>query len=124
MNIVLWVIAGFLAITFLAAGGMKATASAEKLHGMLAWTKSFPLNQVRLIGLAEVLGAIGLVLPPLVGVAEILTPIAALALAVMMAGAVATHIRLREGFALWAPAATLGVLALIVAVLRFGAYSF
>lgn len=69
-----------------------------------------------LIRFAEVLGAIGLVVPPLVGILPVLSPIAGIALAVLMAGAVATHLRRKETPT---PALVLAILALAAAVLGF-----
>jgi uncharacterized membrane protein YphA (DoxX/SURF4 family) len=62
----------------------------------MAWVEDFSQNTVRLIGLAEVLAAIGLILPPLVDVLPWLTPTAALGLVLLMAGAVYTHQRRNE----------------------------
>ena len=62
------------------------------------------------------LGAIGLIVPWLTGIAPILTPLAAVGLALVMAGAVATHVRRKEQFV---PPLVLGIIAVVVAVLRF-----
>jgi uncharacterized membrane protein YphA (DoxX/SURF4 family) len=122
MNVVLWVVAAVLALAFLAAGLMKVAQPKEKLAASgLAWVDDFSPGAVKAIGAVEVLGAIGLVLPPLVDVAPVLAPLAALGLALTMAGAVVVHVRRKEQFV---PPLVLGVLALLVAVLRFGPYSF
>ena len=68
----------------------------------------------------EVLGAIGLIVPAATGIAPILTPVAALGLALVMAAAVLVHVRRKEQFA---SPLVLGVLALVVAVLRLGPYA-
>lgn len=116
MNIALWIVAGLLAVAFLGAGTMKATKSKEQLaEGGMAWVESFSPGAVRAIGIAEVLGAVGLVLPPLVGVAEVLVPVAAICLAVTMVGAVVVHVRRKEAFT---PALVLGALSLVVGVGR------
>ncbi len=70
---------------------------------------------VELIGAIEVVGAIGLILPWLTGIAPVLTPLAAVGLALVMAGAVVVHVRRKEAFI---SPLVLGVLALVVAVLR------
>jgi uncharacterized membrane protein YphA (DoxX/SURF4 family) len=122
MNVVLWVVAAVLALAFLAAGLMKVVQPKEKLAASgLGWVEDFSAGAVKAIGAVEVLGAVGLVLPPLVDVAPVLAPLAALGLALTMAGAVVVHVRRREQFV---PPLVLGVLALLVAILRFGPWSF
>jgi len=71
---------------------------------------------VKLIGAADALGALGLVLPWALGIAKVLTPLAAVGLAIMMVGAVVVHTRRKE-----APymQIVLGILAIVVAVGRF-----
>lgn len=93
MNLALWVVAGLLALVFLMAGMMKTTQPVEKLRERLAWVDDFSSGTVRLIGVAEMLAALGLVLPPLVDVAPLLTPIAATGLSLTMLGAAFTHAR-------------------------------
>jgi uncharacterized membrane protein YphA (DoxX/SURF4 family) len=122
MNVVLWVVAGLLALAFLAAGLMKATQPKEKLAGNgLTWVEDFSAGAVRGIGLVEVLGAVGLVLPPLVDVAPVLAPLAATGLALTMVGAIVVHVRRHESFV---PALVLLVLSAFVAVCRFGPVAF
>ncbi|MGC5225298.1 DoxX family protein [Micromonospora sp. DT81.3] len=62
------------------------------------------------------LGAIGLILPPLLGIAPVLSPIAAIALAALMLGAIVVHIRRKESFL---PPLILAVLSIVAAVLGF-----
>ena len=124
MNIALWIIAGVLAAAFASAGAMKLMTPKADLAEKMPWVDDFSAGQVRGIGAAELLGGIGLVLPPLVDVAPVLAPIAAVGLAIMMAGAVVVHLRRGDGIAGAAPAVVLGGLAVFVAVLRFGAESF
>jgi VIT1/CCC1 family predicted Fe2+/Mn2+ transporter len=81
-------------------------------------------SQVKSGGAAEVLGAVGLILPALFFVAPILVPIAASGLALMMVGAVAVHLRRGDDLRHAIPAIVLGVLAVIVAVGRFGPEQF
>jgi uncharacterized membrane protein len=83
----------------------------------MAWVEDFSQGTVRLIGALEVLGALGLVLPALTGVLPWLTPLAALGLVLLMAGAVYTHLRREEGSAVVPPAVLL-LLAALVAVGR------
>jgi hypothetical protein len=121
----LWAVAGLLTVTFLGAGLLKLTQPKDKLAASgQGWVEDFSAGQVRLIGTAEVLGALGLVLPPLVDVAPILAPIAALGLALLMAGAAVTHARRRELLPNVAVNLVLLLLAAFVAWGRFGPYAF
>jgi hypothetical protein len=117
MNVALWIAQGLVAFAMLAAGGLKVATPRVKLLDKLKWATTWSDTSFKLLGLAEVLGALGLIVPWLTGIAPILTPIAALCLVVLMVGAVKTHLDLKEPMA---PAAVLGVLALFVAVGRFG----
>jgi len=124
MDIVLWILAGVLALAFAGAGFLKLTTPREALieKGM-AWANDFSAQGVRAIGAIEVVGAVGLILPGALDIAPVLTPLAALGLALTMAGAVVVHLRRGESKES-APALVLGVLALVLAILRFGPYSF
>lgn len=123
MNVLLWIVAGVLAAVFLLAGVMKATQPRARLAPQLGWVEDFSDAGVKLIGTAEILGAIGLILPGALGIAAVLTPTAALLLALTMVGAVIVHIR-RDEVAQSAPAIVLGLLSLFVAIERFGPHSF
>ena len=117
MVIAFWIIAGLLALAFLAAGLMKLLRPQQALASSgLAWVEDFTAGPVKLIGAAEIIGAIGLILPPLLGIAPIFSPIAAIALAVLMVGAIAVHVRRKEPVV--APL-VLAVLSVITAVLGF-----
>ncbi|WP_037144106.1 DoxX family protein [Rhodococcoides fascians] len=125
MNIALWIIAAIVALAMLAAGISKLSKPRDALiaSGKFNWANDFSSNQVRSIGVLEILGAIGLIVPAVTGIAVVLTPLAALGIAAVMVGAVIVHIR-RHETNLVAPSAILALLALVVAVLRFGPYSF
>ncbi|MFI1992641.1 DoxX family protein [Actinoplanes sp. NPDC020271] len=124
MNVVLWIIAGLLAAAFLAAGAMKMLQPKEKLIASgLGWAADFSDGQVKLIGLAEVLGAVGLLLPALLDVAPVLVPMAATGLAITMIGAIVVHVRRKENQAVL-PSLILLVLSAVVAWGRFGPWSF
>jgi len=124
MNIALWIIAGVLAFAFAGAGATKLMSSKEDLLPKMPWVADFSEAQVRGVGALELLGAVGLILPPLVDVAPILAPIAALGLALTMAGAVVVHLRRGDGIAAAVPSIVLGGLSAFVAVMRFGSESF
>lgn len=119
MTIAYWIVAGLLALAFLFAGLTKVVRPKESLAASgagMGWTDDFTPVQVKLIGTAEVLGALGLILPRALGIAPVLSPIAAVCLAVVMIGAVATHVRRKENFV---PPLSLGVCAVAAAVLGF-----
>lgn len=78
MLVAFWIVSGLVALVFLAAGTMKLARPKEALVASgLAWTEDFTEPTVKAIGAAEVLGAIGIVLPALTGIAPILSTIAA-----------------------------------------------
>ena len=83
MNVALWIVQGLLAALFLLAGGAKLVMSADQMAGPVA----LPVWFLRFIGVAEVLGALGLVLPGLLRVRPVLTPLAAAGLVIIMIGA-------------------------------------
>jgi hypothetical protein len=83
MTYALWIVQGLLALLFLGAGGIKLVLPLEKLTGPIPLPGLF----VRFIGVAEVLGAIGLILPGLLRIRPGLTPLAAAGLVIIMIGA-------------------------------------
>ncbi|MEV5965280.1 DoxX family protein [Kribbella sp. NPDC051952] len=124
MNIFLWIVAGVLAAFFLAAGITKLSQSKEKLQaGQMKWVEDFSAGTVKFIGAVELLGAIGLILPAALDIAPILVPLAATGLAVIMIGAIVTHGRRKE-FPPVAINVVILILALLVAIFRFGPNSF
>ena len=82
-NVLLWIVQGLLAFLFLFAGGMKLVLPPEAMVGPVA----LPLAFLRFIGVVEVLGAIGLILPGLLRIRVDLTPLAAAGLVIIMIGA-------------------------------------
>lgn len=96
MIVAYFVVAGLIALLALGAGTLKLVRSREQLQAMgepQAWTEDFTDLQVKLIGVAEVLGALGLILPMATGIAPVLSPIAGLGIAVLQAGAFVVHAR-------------------------------
>ncbi len=122
MNIALWIVAGVLALAFLAAGLMKVSQPKEKLATTMGWVDDFSPGTVKFIGIMEILGAIGLILPAATGIAPVLTPLAATGLAVTMILAAIVHGRRREPQMIIVNAVLLA-LALFVAIMRFGPQS-
>lgn len=97
LHIGLWVVQGLLAVAFGMAGFMKLSMPISELaeNGM-GFVNHTPEGLVRFIGLSEVLAACGLILPSLLRIKPILTPIAALGLATIMLLAINDHISHNE----------------------------
>lgn len=93
MNIAVWIVQILLGLAFLFSGAMKVFQPIDKLKAMMAWVESLPPTAVRLIGVVEVLGAFGLVLPAATGILPFLTPLAAAGLVLTMLGAMTLHLR-------------------------------
>lgn len=87
----LWGVQGLLALAFLGAGVMKSTTPLAELGAMMPWVNDSPAFLPRFIGASEIAGAVGLILPSALRILPVLTPIAASALAVVMALAMAMH---------------------------------
>jgi uncharacterized membrane protein YphA (DoxX/SURF4 family) len=114
MNLALWIVQALLAALFLFAGGMKLITPIEEMTKQIAMPGWF----LRFIGVAEVLGAIGLILPWLLRIRPNLTPLAAAGLTLIMTGAtVLTVINIDVPTALF-PLAT-GLLCVFVAYGRW-----
>jgi hypothetical protein len=120
VNIALWIAQGLLALVYLAAGGLKLVRPRERLiaTGNLNWMKDASDAGVKAVGLVEVLGALGVVLPWLTGIAPILTPTAAIGLVIVQIGALRVHLVRNERQPLPANALLL-LLAAFVALGRF-----
>src|SRR4051794_22719727 len=114
MKIALWVVQGLLAAVFLFAGSMKLIMPIEAMKGPV----DIPGWFIRFIGVVEVLGAIGLIVPALTRIQPRLTPLAAAGLVIIMIGAVVVTLIGREigGAAI---SALVGVLAAFVAYGRW-----
>ena len=117
MGIAYWIVAGLAAFAFFGSGLMKLATSRAKLleNKNMGWAADFTAPQIKLIGLAEVLGALGLILPHAFSVAEGLAKAAAIGLFLIMLGAANTHRKRKEQFI---PPLVLGVLALITVVIK------
>jgi putative oxidoreductase len=92
MNAVLWVAQGLLALAYLPAGGMKASQPLDALGKRMAWVRNTPETLVRFIGVAEVLGAIGIILPLLTNILPWLTVAAAIGLVLVQVFAIIYHV--------------------------------
>lgn len=115
MNIALWIIQVLLALLFLFAGAMKLIMPIEEM------TKQMPVAIpglfLRFIGVCEVLGGLGLILPGLLRIKTWLTPLAAVSLVILMIGAMAFSLMIGVTAAI--PALVTGLLAASVAYGRW-----
>ena len=101
MNILLWLVQLVLAAAFGMAGFMKSTQPVDALlQAGIGWASQVPLPLVRFIGVSELAGAIGLILPAATKIKPTLTPLAALGLLTIMILAMAFHVSRGEAQAL------------------------
>jgi hypothetical protein len=134
MNIALWIIAGVLAVVFLVSGATKLFVPKEKLDGLLQrsggaaqaageWTRDFSPGSLKAIGVLELLGAVGLILPAALDIAPVLVPLAASGAVLLFAGAVIMRLRRGERATILVDLVYLAIAA-FVASGRFGPWSF
>lgn len=118
MNTWLWIGQVVLASSFVLAGLAKAAVPKAKLRGGMPWVDDMSQSAVRGIGAVEILGGAGVVLPWATGIAPVLTPIAAVGLALVMVGGFITHV-CRDEYARSLSNVVYFVIAVLVAVGRF-----
>jgi len=124
MNLALWIVAIVLAATFAGSGLMKLLVPKDKLvNSGQGWAQDYTPTNIRLIGIVELLGAAGLILPAVTHIAPILVPLAAIGLVLVMVGAAMVHARRKEAMNIGVNAVLLA-LAVFVAWGRFGPYPF
>ncbi|HEV2780652.1 MAG TPA: DoxX family protein [Actinophytocola sp.] len=119
MNVVLWIAQGLVAAVFLAAGLMKLSSPAARPAGRT------PLLSPRVsvvMGVVDVVGAAGVILPAATGIAPVLTPVAAVGTGVVMVGAIPLHARHGDRTGVVACVVTL-LLSVFIAWGRFGPYA-
>ena len=114
MNTVLWIVQGLLAIVYLVAGGSKLVMPIEEMTKDVALPGAF----LRFLGVSEVLGAVGLILPGILGIRPGLTPLAAAGLVLIMIGATVITVA-TMGIALALIPLVVGLLAAFVAYGRW-----
>jgi hypothetical protein len=113
MKLALWIVQGLLALAFLGLGAMKLVTPIDEMAAQL----DLPIAFLRFVGLAELLGAVGLTLPALVGIRTGLVPLAAAGLAVVTSSAAGYHLMRGDGLT---AAAFPGVLALLSLFVAYG----
>lgn len=92
MDILLWIIQIFLAAVFITLGLAKAVVPMAKLRKAMSWVNDFDQKKVRIIGGLETLGGFGLFFPGLYPISELLIPISASGLALIMVFAAITNL--------------------------------
>lgn len=122
MNIVLWIAQGLLVAMYLMAGTMK-TFQVEKVRPTMTWTQGRSDAFIRFVGISEILGAVGLVLPMVTGILPWLTPIAAIGLALIQLLAIFTEHLPKKEFNIIPVNVVLLVLAVFVVVGRWVLFS-
>lgn len=125
MNLTLWIIAGLLAVAYLAGGVGKLIMPKEKLAAFPGggWAEDFSARAIKAMGALEILAAVGLVLPATLDTAPVVVPLAALGLVAYMGGATITRIRRDEFKLMMADLAYLSLAGFVVWG-RFGPESF
>jgi uncharacterized membrane protein YphA (DoxX/SURF4 family) len=98
MNTVITVIQVLLGLLLTVGGLLKLTLPYAKYTNLpgVAWSKDFKPEHIRLIGVLEVSGGVGLIVPLFLHSLTMLTPLAAVGIALYMSGAMATHLRRSE----------------------------
>ncbi|MGP5076528.1 DoxX family protein [Brachybacterium alimentarium] len=122
MNMLLWILAFALAAVFVGSGAAKLLTARDDQIQRTPYVEDFPHWMIRGIGVLEILGALGLVLPALSGVAPILVPLAAAGLAITMVFAALVHIRRGDGPRAALPSILLAICSVFVAWSRFGPF--
>jgi uncharacterized membrane protein len=112
-----WVFSAVLAVVFLVTGVIKAFRF-EQARKRFPWVNDVPRALVQVLGVAEILGAAGLILPVATGIYPWLTPVAAVALGLLMVLAIQLHARRHESTNAWLGVILL-VLLLLVAYVRW-----
>lgn len=117
MQIALWIVQVLLAAAFIFAGVRKAFQY-ERARATLSWVKDIPRGLVAFIGICELLGGLGLLLPAITGILPWLTPLAAAGLGLIMLLAIGFHALRREPQAIVINA----VLLLLAAFVAYGRF--
>jgi DoxX-like family len=118
VNTLVWFLQGLLAFAFLSAGALKVVRPKEQItaHPQMRWAVRLSATRIKLLGAAEVVGALALVEPWATGIVPVLTPLAAASLVVLLLGHAYTRARRKESPTL---SIALALMAAIVAFARF-----
>ncbi|MBF6339344.1 DoxX family protein [Nocardia abscessus] len=95
MNLGLWIAAGLLAAVAVAGGITKTFVPKEKLAEAAGggWTARASVGFVKTLGVLELLAAVGLILPAVLGIASVMVPVTAVCWVLLMLGAMVAHLR-------------------------------
>ena len=118
LNISLWIAQTLLASTLLFGGATKLFQPIEQVSAMWPWTGQIPIELVKFTGIIDLLGAIGLILPALLRIKPILTPMAAIGTLALMICASIFHISRGEASQI-APNIVFASIAIFIAWGRF-----
>jgi uncharacterized membrane protein YphA (DoxX/SURF4 family) len=121
MNIVLWVLQVLLALQFGLHGRMMISPPKALLDGSrkgMQYIVAIPIGLRRFIGVVEILGAVGLILPMLMNILPWLTPLAAIGFMIDMIGAVVFHFRRHE----WPNIVYNVMLLIMAAIVAYGRF--
>ncbi|MDN5821950.1 MAG: DoxX family protein, partial [Brachybacterium sp.] len=122
MNLMLWILAFVLAAIFAGTGVVKLVTARDQQINRTPYVEDFPQVVILGIGVLEILGAVGLLLPALAGVATELVPWAGAGLAITMVFAALVHTRRGDGIAAALPSILLAIVSAFFAWSRFGPY--
>src|SRR5687768_389468 len=95
MNIVLWIVQVLLGLAFVLAG-INHAFRFEQVKDQMQWVTAVPRGLLMFIGIAEILGGIGVILPAATNILPWLTPLAAALLGIMMMLAAGFHLPRKE----------------------------
>ena len=96
METIIWIFQVLLALVFIGAANMKLTSSVEKMIERKQLPPGGNPVPLRILGILELLGSIGIILPRLINVYPVLTPIAAICFCAVLIGAFSTHVKSKE----------------------------
>ena len=121
MDTFIWILTVLLAAIFFLAGSMKLyfgrSAFMERMGPKARWPREVSDQQFMAIGIVEIAGALGLIVPKITGVAEFLSPLAAGCLAVTMFLAFMFHIKIQDDVVNAVPSSVFGSMSLILLLL-------
>lgn len=124
MNIVLWIAQGLLAAMYLMAGQMKAFTPAKvRENPQMTWAHTASDNFIRFVGVSELLGAIGLIIPLVTGILPWLTVLAAIGLGLIQVLAIFKEHLPRKEYQVIPVNIILLALAVFIAFGRFNLFS-
>lgn len=96
MDLLIFSLEILLSLMFLYFGFLKVVMPVEKIEKRVSWARDYSETRLKIFGLLEILGAIGLIIPHQLNIYPLLTPMAATGLAMVMSGAIMVHLRRDE----------------------------